>query len=70
MEDKKQSHEYVEAVPGPAFVISREGLKKMQENINAEQNRERLRESLKKMEKFFQIIKHETRLPNDEEIVK
>lgn len=32
MEDKNTHREYVEAVPGPAFMILREDLKKMQES--------------------------------------
>lgn len=59
MKDK----EYVEAVPGPAIVISKETYKKMQENNNAKENKERL----KKCEKFFKNIKNETNLPKDED---
>ena len=62
-QDKKQPCEYVEAVPGPAIVISKDTYKKMQENNNAEHNKERL----KKYEKFFKGIKDETKLPEDEE---
>ena len=63
-QDKKQSREYVEAVPGPAIVISKETYKKMQENNNAKQNQEKL----KKFEKFFKDIKDETKLPEEEEL--
>ena len=63
-QDKKQPSEHVEAVPGPAIVISRDTYKKMQENNNAEHNKERL----KKYEKFFKGIKDETKLPEDEEL--
>ena len=66
-QDKKQSREYVEAVPGPAIVISKETYKKMQENDNAKQNQEKLKERLKKYEKFFKGIKDETKLPEEEE---
>ena len=62
--DKKQPREYVEAVPGPAIVISKDTYKKMQVNNNAEHNKERL----KKYEKFFKGIKDETKLPEDEEL--
>ena len=62
-QDKKQLREYVEAVPGPAIVVSKEVYKKMQENNNAEQNQERL----KRYEKFYRSIKDETKLPEDEE---
>ena len=62
-QNKKQSREYVEAVPGPAIVISKETYKKMQENKNAKQNQERL----KKYEKFFKGIKDETKLTEEEE---
>ena len=63
-QDKKQPREYVEAVPGPAIVISKDTYKKMQEDNNAEHNKERL----KKYEKFFKGIKDETKLPEDEEL--
>ena len=63
-QDKKQPPEHVEAVPGPDIVISKDTYKKMQENNNAEQNKERL----KKYEKFFKGIKNETKLPEDEEL--
>ena len=63
-QDKKQPHEHVEAVPGPAIVISKDTYKKMRENNNAEHNKERL----KKYEKFFKGIKDETTLPEDEEL--
>ena len=62
-QNKKQSREYVEAVPGPAIVISKDTYNKMQENNNAKLNQERL----KKYEKFFKSIKDETKLPNNAE---
>ena len=62
--DKKQPREYVEAVPGPAIVISKDTYKKMQVNNNAEHNKERL----KKYEKLFKGINDETKLPEDEEL--
>ena len=64
-QNKKQSREYVEAVPGPAIVISKETYKKMQENNNAKQNQERL----KKYEKFFKGIKDEVKLTEEEETI-
>lgn len=63
-QNKKQSRECVEAVPGPAIVISKETYKKMQENNNVKRNREKL----KKYEKFFKSIKDETKLPEDERL--
>lgn len=63
-QDKKQSREYVEAVPGPAIIISKDTYKKMQENNNVKQNQERL----KKYEKFFKAIKDETKSPKDDEL--
>lgn len=51
--EEKETREYVEAVPGPAFVISKETYKRMQENNNAEKNRERLNKS---RELFSRII--------------
>jgi len=53
---KKETHEYVEAVPGPPIVISRETYEKMQKNNNAKENEERL----KKCRKFFKNIKNKT----------
>ena len=63
-QDKKQSREYVEAVPGPAIVISKETYKKIQENNKALQNQERL----EMYEKIFKRIKDETKLPEEEEL--
>ena len=51
--EEKETREYVEAVPGPAFVISKETYKRMQENNNAEKTRERLNKS---RELFSRII--------------
>lgn len=53
----KSAYEHVEAIPGPAIIISKETYKKMQENNSAKQNRERL----EKMESFFKSIKNETK---------
>ena len=61
-QDKKQDREYIEAVPGPAIIISKETYKKMQENNNAKQNQV----SLKKYEKLFKKIKDETKVSDDE----
>lgn len=60
--DKKQSREYVEAVPGPAIIISKDTYKKMQEKDNTKQNKERI----KKCKRFFNIIKDETKIPEEE----
>ena len=51
-----KNREYVEAVPGPAIVISKETYKKMQENENSKQNKEKL----KRYKNFFKNIKDET----------
>ena len=63
MEDKRiinqlieNNEERVEAVPGPAIVISKETYKKMQENNQAEQNKERLGQ----LKEFFDKIHDET----------
>ena len=63
-EIKNKHREYVEAVPGPVIVISKETYKKMQENNNSKQNQERL----KKYEKFFKSIniKDETKTSENE----
>lgn len=63
MEDKNKPREYVEAVPGPAIVISKETYKKMQENNNSKQNKERLQ----KLSKFFKKIKDETKSTKSDE---
>jgi len=55
-QDKKQNREYVEAVPGPAIVISKETYKKMQENNDAKHNQKRL----KKCAKLFRNIEDKT----------
>ena len=62
-QEKKASREYVEAIPGSTIVISRDTYQKMQDNHNSQQNQEKL----KKYEKFFERIKVETKLPNDED---
>ncbi len=65
MEDKRiinqlieNNEERVEAVPGPAIVISKETYKKMQENNQAKQNKKRL----KQCEPFFKKINNEALL--------
>ena len=64
-EEKKQTLEHVEAIPGPAIVISRETYKRMQESNNQKQNQHKL----KKYETFFKSIKDETKMPeNDDEL--
>ena len=55
--------EYVEAIPGPPFIISKETYQKMQKSNQAKQNTERL-ESQKKL---FKNIKVEEPLPSEEE---
>ena len=62
-QEKKTSREYVEAIPGPTIVISRDTYQKMQNDHNSQQNQDKL----KKYEKFFERIKDETKLPNDED---
>ena len=49
----ENNQEHVEAVPGPAIVISQETYKKMQQNNQAKQNQERL----KQYKPFFEKIK-------------
>ncbi|MBQ3502128.1 MAG: hypothetical protein IJA72_00480 [Clostridia bacterium] len=63
MEDKRiinqlieNNEERVEAVPGPAIVISKETYKKMQENNQAKQNKERL----ERLKDVFDKIHDET----------
>ena len=63
MEKNKEQREYVEAVPGPAIVISKETYKKMKENNNAKQNQERLNNK----KAFFKNIKDETKFAEEEE---
>lgn len=55
-DNEKDLEEGVEAVPGPRIVISKETYEKMQENNNAEKNRERLYERKKKFFNFFKNI--------------
>ena len=62
LENKQNHHEYVEAVPGPAIVISRETYNNMQKNNNANKNNARL----KRYKKFFQGIKYETKKPEED----
>ena len=61
---EKQSHEHVEAVPGPAIIISRETYKKMQESDNSKQNKERL----KQCEDFFKNITMTIKSTDDERV--
>lgn len=63
--DKKKLREYVEAVPGPAIVISKETYKKMQENNNAKENGERL----KKYAGFFERVNNESEILDEDEQV-
>ncbi len=55
--------EYVEAVPGPAIVISRETYEAMQQNNTAEQNHQRL----ERYQEFFDRIQDETKPTTQEE---
>ena len=66
MENEKNEREHVEAVPGPAIIISKEAYRKMQENDNSEQNKKRL----KKYEEFFKRIHNVTETPKEEELIK
>lgn len=52
----ENNEEHVEAVPGPAIVISKETYKKMQENNQAKQNKERLNQ----LKDVFDKINNET----------
>ena len=52
----ENNEEHVEAIPGPAIIISRETYKKMQENNQSKQNKERL----KQYKDFFKKINNET----------
>lgn len=54
MEEKEhiESREYVEAVPGPAIVISRETYERIRDNNSAEENKNRLNDN----KKFFKNI--------------
>ena len=42
-QEKKTSREYVEAIPGPTIVISRDTYQKMQDNHNSQQNQDKLK---------------------------
>lgn len=71
MEDKRiinqlieNNEECVEAIPGPAIVISKETYQKMQQNNQAKQHKERL----KKHRNFFGKIKNETEIITSETI--
>lgn len=63
-QDEKQSQEYVEAVPGPAIVITKDTYEKMKEKINKKHDEEKS----EKYEKFFNEIKDETKLLEDDEL--
>lgn len=62
-EDKKQCREYVEAVPGPAIIISKSTYEKIKANNTAQQNKEKLQEK----RKFFKNIINKTELPKEDE---
>ena len=61
--DKKQPIEHVEAVPGPAIVITKEAFEEMQKRNKQLPEKERL----EMYEKLFKNIKDETKLPEDNE---
>lgn len=61
----KNNEERVEAIPGPAIVISKETYQKMQENNQPKQNRERV----KQYKDFFDKIKNETEISSSEKTV-
>ena len=61
--EKRQIKESVEAVPGPAIIISKEQYEKMQQNYTA-------RKRMSKMHKeFFKKIKDETKEIEQEELI-
>ena len=71
MEDKRiinqlieNNEEHVEAMPGPAIVISKETYNKMQQNNQSQQNQERL----KQYEPFFKKIKDNTQKAEDKNL--
>lgn len=71
MEDKRiinqlieNNEECVEAIPGPAIVISKETYQKMQQNNQAKQNQERI----KQYEPFFKRIKDKTQKIEDKQL--
>ena len=61
-QNKKQEREYVEAVPGPAIIISKQTYEKMKNEDKSAENRERL----KQYQHFFDNIKDETKNCDDE----
>lgn len=58
----ENNEERVEAVPGPALVISKETYKKMQQNNQSKQNKERL----KQYRAFLNKIKNEAETTTNE----
>ena len=56
MKENNQPREYVEAVPGPAIIITREAYEAMQQNNTSKQNHQRL----EKYQEFFDRIHDET----------
>ena len=59
----KETREYIEAVPGPAIIISKETYEKMKKDNSCKQNKERL----EKYAEFFKRIK-KTKKSNDDEL--
>ncbi len=71
MEDKRiinqlieNNEECVEAIPGPAIVIPQKTYQKMQQNNQAKQNQERL----KQYEPFFKKINDKTHKIEDKQL--
>ena len=60
----ENNEECVEAVPGPAIVISKETYQKMQQNNQTKQNQERL----KQYEPFFKRIKDKNQKIEDKQL--
>lgn len=60
----ENNEECVESVPGPAIIISKETYQKMQQNNQAKQNQERL----KQYEPFFKKIKDKTQKIEDKQL--
>ena len=64
--NKPESREYVEAVPGPAIVISRAEYERMQKENNAEENARRLAKFRKEHKDFFRKIDNQTSIKSEE----
>ena len=71
MEDKRiinqlieNNEEHIEAIPGPAIVISKETYKKMQKSNQSQQNIERL----KQYKNFFEKIEDKTKKTENKQL--